>query len=81
MPVSGVRLTVHVVASRRTVPGSAIRGARRTLIADARLRLHIPGTRLTVPGAIHIRWCQTHHHQITGARLAVVIGLIDSRTE
>ena len=62
LAVSGARLTV---ASRRTVHGPAIRGARCTLIAGARLRLTVPD----------FQACHTYlvvsRHTITGARLAV----------
>ena len=62
-PVPG-SCTVHVLASRRTVPGFTFRGARRTLIAGARLRLTVPcSARLAAPGGAG--------RTITGARLAV----------
>ena len=61
LAISGARLTV---ASRRTVHGPDIRGARRTLIAGARLRLTVPGSRL----AIHTQWCQIHHHGCQACR-------------
>ena len=44
--------TVHVIASRRTVPDPTVYGARRTRIASVRLRITVLGTRLTVPGAL-----------------------------
>ena len=68
-PVPGSCM-VHVVASRRTVPGHAVCGARHTLIAGARLRLTITGARLTVPGAM-LAVPSGARCTVMGARLAI----------
>ena len=71
LAISGARLTVHVVASRRTIPGPAIRGARCTLIAGARLRITIPvpGLPSPAPGLPYIPGGA--RRTITGTRLTV----------